>query len=514
MALELYPWQQKCLHSWEKNDYHGIVNAVTGSGKTRVALAGILRLKESSATKLRVKIVLPGKSLLLQWKRTLEKNLPTEEIVDIGICGSGYTSYSEKKYMLYIINSARYRLARQILNELKEGYTVFLIADECHNYTSDENRKIFEFLPYLPKLPGKYCSLGLSATAAKAGNENLLQSALGKEIYHYSLTEALKKGTVCEFAIWQIAVNFQKEEREEYEELSETLRHIHNELLTISPGLKYCEGASFFAMLREMAGKKDRKEAKQARIYLQLSYKRKRLVHMAKARTSCVFQILKELGLQKQILIFGESITQIEQLYQKLNRLYPFKVGRYHSNMSTLAKQNALERFRNGNLRILLTCRALDEGINVPEATIGIILSGTSMERQRLQRLGRILRKHDGKRMACLYYLFVSDSREEHGYFPQKNEDFQALDLFYNENNGFYFPAYEKAANLFLAELTARKPSDAMYSEILDCLNHGLLREDWLLPPKECHQNATSTSNTREQNYWGCMEQMGRKRQC
>lgn len=503
MTQELYPWQRECLDNWERNNYHGIVNAITGAGKTRMALAGIQHLKAVYGSKLRIKIVLPGKSLLGQWKKALHQTLSSE--TEIGICGGGYKSTSEKPYMLYVINSARYCLARQILQELREGCTVLLIADECHNYTSRENCKIFEFLPYVQKSPGIYCSLGLSATAAKTGYESVLIPALGKEIYHYNLIDALQKGTICEFAIWQIAIHFQENEREEYESLSDALIRTHRELLLRFPGLKYCQGASFFAQLKELLQQKDKKGSRLAKTYLQLSYKRKRIVHMANERTSCVYHLLKHLGLKKQIIIFGESISQINHLYEILNQSYPQKIGRYHSKMGTCANQNALQRFRSGELRILLTCRALDEGIDLPEASVGIILSGTSMERQRLQRLGRILRKHNKKRMACLYYLFLADSQEEHAYFPQRKEGFRVLDLWYREKDGsFYFPDYEKAAALVLSDCETTD----IYDEVLACLQHGYLREDWLLPPEECRQNALASTGIRMQNYWLCMEKM------
>lgn len=509
MASELYPWQQKCLASWAQNEYHGIVNAITGAGKTRLALAGISKLNAACGSKLRVKIVVPGKSLLFQWKQALQNTLPTEEKNSVGICASGNKISSEKKHMIYVINSARYRLARQILDELKEGCTVLLIADECHNYTGSENRKIFEFLPYLPELAGKYCSLGLSATTEKTGYETILVPALGKEIYRYSLKEAVRKGTVCDFSIWQIAVNFQPEELAEYEDLSEALRHTRLELLRLFPWLKFCEGKSFFAHMKELAGQEKGKGSRLAKNWLQLSYKRKHTVHMASSRISCVYQLLKELGLQRQILIFGESISQIEQLYALLNHIYPAKTGRYHSQMGAMANKNALERFRSGELRILLTCRALDEGIDVPEASIGIILSGTSMERQRLQRLGRILRKHDGKKMACLYYLFIGDSLEEKSYFPTKSECFRALNLFYDDKKQeFCFPAYEKAAENLLADMAVRNLPENIYSEMLSCLQKGYFREDWMLSSEECRKYAGQASSIREQNYWLCMAQM------
>ncbi|MCI8895502.1 MAG: DEAD/DEAH box helicase family protein [Lachnospiraceae bacterium] len=523
MTPELYPWQQECLTLWEQNEYRGIVNAVTGAGKTRLALAGILRLAQIT-DRLRVKVVVPKKSLLPQWKQALAA-LKTScrsgkaGQPGIGICGGGRTSPSEADYMLYVINSARYRLARQILWELREGYTVLLIADECHNYTSGENQKIFEFLPYYwepekgKKLPGRYCSLGLSATARGPGYEQVLVPALGKEIYHYGLERALKRGTICQFAIWQIAVSFQPDELEEYQALSDQLLHTRAEILHLLPGLRSCEGSSFFIQLTELAKNGSGKIQRLARAYLHLSYRRKRQVSMAGARTACVSRLLKSLDPGKQVLVFGESIPQIESLFHILSQSYPSRVGRYHSKMGAQANQNALERFREGSLRILLTCRALDEGLNVPEAAVGIILSGTSLERQRLQRLGRLLRKSDGKRLACLYYLFVSDSREERAYFPKGLEAFQVHNLSFEEaDSRFYFPAYEKAAEAFLEQVKAQSLPEDIYLEALKCLERGYLREDWLLPEEECRANAAAALEGRERNYWICMEQMAKYR--
>lgn len=524
----LYPWQSECLNKWKINEYHGIVNAVTGAGKTRLAMECIRHLKANSinnpqnvlssvsnpsSPKLRIKIVVPGKSLLFQWKRALEQIFDEDSDNSIGIFGNGIQNPCEKEIMIYVINSARYQLARQILTELREGYTVFLIADECHNYASTENQKIFDFLPYLPTVPGKYCSLGLSATTSKQDYDFVLKPALGKEIYRYTLFDALSHGTICDFAIWQIAIKFQSTEKAEYEELTETLSNIRAKLLIKFPSLKYSKGTAFFAELKKIAAQNDAPGSRLARTYLQLTYKRKYLVHMAQSRASCVYYLLREIDTQKQILIFGESIAQIEELYDKLSISFPNKLGRYHSKMGALANKNTLERFRHGDIRILLTCRALDEGIDVPEATIGIILSGTSMERQRLQRLGRILRKSDNKHMACLYYLFIADSQEEHAYFPEKAEAFQTYDLSFDDQNmEFFFPKYEQIASLVLSILhdAPKKIRPETSAEIFTCLKHGYLKGDWLLSPEECRKNALASQDVRKQNYWLCMEQMSR----
>lgn len=147
---------------------------------------------------------------------------------------------------------------------------------------------------------------------------------------------------------------------------------------------------------------------------------------MAENRILCVRHLLQEINVRKKVIIFSERIEQAEMLFNLLKYDYGGKVGKYHSKAGQQANQNTLERFRNSEILILITCKALDERIDMPDAEIGTILSGTGMVRQRLQRLGRILRKSERKENACLYYLFVRESMEEKTYVPLCWEIFQA----------------------------------------------------------------------------------------
>ena len=152
---------------------------------------------------------------------------------------------------------------------------------------------------------------------------------------------------------------------------------------------------------------------------------------MARNRLFCVCELLHSLDIRKKVLIFSESIEQAEMLYGMLREDYGDRVGKYHSKAGRQANENALERFRSREIFILIACKALDEGIDVPDAEIGIVLSGTGMQRQRIQRLGRILRRSGKKERASLYYLFVKESAEEKSYFPLRREYFQVEDWEY-----------------------------------------------------------------------------------
>ena len=165
---KLYQWQEECLERWFSNQGRGMVQAVTGSGKTLLALTAADRLEKMLGQELHVKIVVPSGALMRQWDRALREHLAAyrekRSSVSmrglIGLRGSGHQASSDCRYMIYVINSARYELARQILAELRRGDAVLLIADECHHYVSGQNQLIFEFLPYINPDETQFYSLG------------------------------------------------------------------------------------------------------------------------------------------------------------------------------------------------------------------------------------------------------------------------------------------------------------------------------------------------------------------
>ncbi|MCM1217432.1 MAG: DEAD/DEAH box helicase family protein [Lachnospiraceae bacterium] len=251
-----------------------------------------------------------------QWKQAvkgffsdthMEGGLPASLQKEPGLRGGGSQSSPDHKYMIYVINSARYELARQILAELKQGKAVLLIADECHHYTSAQNQLIFEFIPYIEKYRDCFFSLGISATLPAGEPQRYLTSVLGK---------------------------FSQGERYEF--------------------------------LRSLSGNKNRKIAETASYYLQLSYKRKSLVCLASVRISCACDLIRQLDSHEKILIFSERISQAEELYQLLQESYAEKIGRYHSKMGKQANKNVLERcLRLGSIRSdwLLEKSVLEEQI-------------------------------------------------------------------------------------------------------------------------------------------------------
>ncbi len=515
MKISLYPWQEECLDRWFQNQCRGMVQAVTGSGKTLLALNAIERLEKSLPQKLHIKIVVPSGSLMHQWNRAIKDFLSdSSEALQgpaplhhcIGLRGAGCRMPAGRQYMIYVINSARYELARQILSDLQRGIPVLLIADECHHYESKQNQLIFEFLPHLKPSDAPFFSLGLSATLPSEQAGSRLASLLGPEIYRYEIKKAAAMRTVCPCDIFHISLSFQKSERAEYEEITERMRSLYRSLVHSCPVLRDSGQKERFELISSLAKDPDKKTAKAASSYLKLSYMRKTLVCLASGRISCACELVRRLPENEKILIFGERISQADELYRLLQKQYPEKAGRCHSQMGRTANQNTLNRFRDGSLRILIACKSMDEGIDIPETSIGIVLSGTSMPRQRTQRLGRIIRNAGNKEKAALYYLHLAETTEERCFLPDGGV-YPVYDLEYHANKQIFVnPAYDKDAAQLLETMAHDGIDEEQLKEVRRCLLLGSVRSDWLLSEKELEQRLHACSSLSEKNYWICMK--------
>ncbi len=518
MKEELYQWQEECLSGWFANNGRGMVQAVTGSGKTLLALTAAERMEKKLNQNLRIKIVVPTSTLMQQWNKALQDFLANSckgnssaanLRKEIGLRGGGFKSAANHKYMIYVINSARYELARQILTELKQGKSVLLIADECHHYASGQNQLIFEFLPYIKDFQERFFSLGLSATLPSGESLRYLSSVLGRKIYHYGLADASARHTICPYDIYHLSLSFQTEEKEMYEDLSDRMTFFYCRLLRTYPLLGTLGLKERFELLHSLSRSPNRKTAEAASSYMNLSYRRKKLVCSASARVACACDLIKLLGTNEKIIIFSERIDQADELFQLLQKLYPEKVGRYHSKMGKQANKNVLERFRTGNIRILISCKAIDEGIDVPDASVGIILSGTSTQRQRIQRLGRILRKKDTKEKAVLYYLYVTESSEDSCFLPDTNNR-RLFELSYDiAKHKFLNPAYDQKALLLLDEIRRKSTDTKKLQEAERCLQLGSIRSDWLLQQSDIDKQIEASKYISDKNYWICMKKLG-----
>ena len=150
--------------------------------------------------------------------------------------------------------------------------------------------------------------------------------------------------------------------------------------------------------------------------------------------------------------------------------------------------------------------------MDIPDATVGIILSGTSAQRQRVQRLGRIIRKKEGKNRASLYYLHITGTSEEVCFLPEAGEN-RLFELEYvPELQMFTHPRYDKRAARVLENMQRDGKSKEQMREARRCLRLGIVRSDWLRAPEELEEYIKKARYASEKNYWICMKKMADKK--
>jgi len=360
-------WQSEALKFWI-NQFSGVVSVVTGGGKTIFAELCMEEFFKKFPSGI-VIIIVPTLALLDQWYVSLiDEFLVLQE--DISIFSGEEKSKHFKKYNLIVINTAR-------TITLPTEFPKMLVVDECHRSGSIENSRALK--------PNCVATLGLSATPKRqydAGFEEKIEPILGKIIYEYTYNEAIKDGVICPFDLVNVEIELLEDEQTEYNKFNKRL------------AIEFSKGNVDFEKIR---------------ILLQ---KRAIVSSTASMRIPIVAKLIDSHKSQR-IIVFFERVSQVDQLYDILTHRNK-SVTKYHSKMPPLIRRENLRLFRKAVYDILLTCKALDEGLNVPDASIAIIGSSTSSIRQRIQRMGRVLRPYPGKETALIYTVYATESERKH----------------------------------------------------------------------------------------------------
>lgn len=364
-------WQRAALSVWERKK-SGVVRVVTGGGKTIFAELCIRSFRECHP-KGRIVIVVPTTALLDQWVVSLRE--------DMGVDAQSIACFSaeEKPSRPEIINILVINTARTIAEPLSHGVSAMLVVDECHRAGSGENAKA---------LRGVYAAtLGLSATPEREydqGFEEYVVPALGPVIYDYSYVDAARDHVISPFALHNVRVAMQHHEQQSFDKFS---RRIASERRKIAKGV----------------GSEER--------LTRLLQQRAAVLATVKMRVPVAVKIA-ERHIGQRTIIFHERVDAANTVFAILK-----KRGRsatiYHSGIAPALRRDNLRLYRRGVFDVLVCCRALDEGINVPETAVAVVASSTASVRQRVQRLGRVLRPAKGKEFADIYTVYASDLEEE-----------------------------------------------------------------------------------------------------
>lgn len=496
MDFKPYQWQTECLKYWIDAGYKGIADVVTGAGKTGLAMMAIRNLKETLKVPLHVLVIVPTCALQDQWIKELHRFFPEQP--EIGRVGNGVICNEMLPFQVFVINTARTLLPLRRNRIHANGGAVLLIADECHHYGAKENRKIFDRIICNTD---RYFTLGLSSTPESHWLQDVLIPGLGPIIYHYGHGVALSDRIVAPFCIQHIAVSFSCAELNQYADLSDRITALHGKLLYEHRELETPDSADFFRRLSELEGEED----PTAMAYCCLLRKRKEVVGLAESRLQCTVDLLEHISPESRIIIFCERIEQANQLYQFLSKHCRHQVSRYHSGQDPMKNRNEIRDFREKVTRILVTCRALDEGVDVPSADVAVVMSCTAMQRQRIQRLGRILRKGNDGKNAVLYYLYIHESSEENSYLSINDKQIPYTYYRYlPSDHTFYCPEFDRLLDALLEKTRKKGATKKQMEEIIRLAMNGMLRADWQRSSDLCA--CLQRREPEKENYWRVMK--------
>jgi len=390
-------WQSEAVSAWRSNDRRGIVVAATGTGKSRVGLEALDDILELGGI---VVIVVPTKALQDQWFGQLRYDLKMGPAILGRIGGSQADFNLTHRVVLAVLDSARVKLPQLLDYWRAEGEDVLLLIDECHRLGSSEARSLLRS-PFTS-------SLGLSATPQLAdGNfEPQIEGSLGPVVYELPLRRALDDGLLAPLRLLDLYFYLGPAELHEYKATQSQIGPLKSSLAHDYPELNSSGG--FLQSLASLASIDER-----ASRLLGLINQNRRLVANSKERRR-IFGNLVGSGLLdgRRTIVFNETIDQAEAS-MNIATAHGIKAVMDHSKVPNATRTRAIQQFKTGVASALIAVRTVDEGIDVPEASLAIINSGTLTKRQRVQRIGRVVRPSGGT-TASVISLLAAETTEEY----------------------------------------------------------------------------------------------------
>ncbi len=362
-SLPLFDYQEQAIASWQDLDQRGIVVLPTGAGKTVVALKAISLVNRPAL------IVVPTLDLLNQWYKRLAETFK----IDIGLIGQGVCDIRD-------VTVITYQSAYRRIVEIGDRFGL-LIFDEVHHLTAPEWVEIarMAIAPF---------RLGLTATYDPRGSKEL-NELIGPLAYWKPIRELSGK-RLAPYEVIRLSVSLLPEERLAYERESAIY-------------LEYWQGRSNQAaedtqssgrlqtLLREQA------RDVRARRALQAFQQMRRITSGAEAKLDLLEQLFRRHASDRAIVF-----TATNEVAYKISRQFLIPAITHLTNARE--RKTILERFESGEYKAVVTSKVLNEGVDVPEAVIAIILGGSGSTREHTQRLGRILRQRANKQ-AILYEI-------------------------------------------------------------------------------------------------------------
>ena len=359
--------QKKALNNWASNNYIGSIIAGTGFGKSRCAILASSHVLDS----------LGGNKILLL--------VPTIQLQD------QFRDEFHKWDLEHCLDNVEI-LCYQSAYKLQNNHYDLVICDEIHLGLSEQYRKFFDNNTY-DKI------LCMTATLPEEYEYKQILSTLAPTVYKITLDQCVSLGIVSPYNIYCKPVALTSTEKKDY-------KKIHNQFLYYK--YKLGQFDAFNEAKRILADNNAGPSEKAAAVGFYRSIReRKKIVDFA-ANKIIEFQTLVLKNVNKKMLAFSGANDFTDQLCASVSPLS----ATYHSKKTKKQREKALNDFKNGHVNVLCSTKALNQGLDIPDANIGIICGLTSKALSMIQRIGRLIRFQENK-VGDIYILYVENSQEE-----------------------------------------------------------------------------------------------------
>ena len=366
-APSLRPYQAAALAAWHQAGGRGVVVLPTGAGKTRTAIAAI------ASAGLRTLCLAPTRVLLAQWRRALLE----AGARPVGQFGDGVRQWAP-------ITAATYASAMAHADGLGNRFDL-LVLDEAHHFGGGHGDEILELYVATQRL-------GLTATPPEEDARRArLEQLVGPTVYRSSVDQ-LAGRWLAPFHINTITLDLTADERRAYLVARQAFTDAHRHFCRHAPDATWAQFVA--AMSRSEAGRRALSGWRRSR----------EIVAFTHAKQSMLTELLARHTDGRTLIFAPDNHTAYRIARTQL-------VTPITCEISPRERDAALQKFAAGSLRALVSTRVLNEGLDVPDADVGVLVGGQQGTREYVQRVGRLLRPAAGKE-ALVYELVTRDTHE------------------------------------------------------------------------------------------------------
>ncbi|QLH79452.1 DEAD/DEAH box helicase [Halosimplex rubrum] len=386
-TYELREYQREALDDWEAADRRGVLASHASEGSRQLACRGVLELPTGSGKTVigiaameslgtPTLVVVPTIDLLEQWRRELEREFDRE----VGQLGGGEQRLADVTVSTY--DSAYLRA-----DELGDRFGL-VVFDEVHHLGGEGYRDIARLLA----APAR---MGLTATFERPDGAHEAVEELVGPLVHRVAVDELAGEHLADYDIKRLEVDLTPEEREVYERHQETFTDY-----LASSGIQMRSGSDYQELVKRSGSDPRARDAL-------LAKQRAREVMMNADEKVDRLETLLDRHRDDRVIVFTAHTDLVYRLSER------FLIPAITHETSADERREILERFRSGEYSRVVTANVLDEGVDVPDANVAVVLSGSGSEREFTQRLGRILRPKDDGQRALLYEIVTEETAEE-----------------------------------------------------------------------------------------------------